>query len=92
MKFSLRIAGRVTSVQVRDSIASLYCLLMTEKEMSPGQCEGFIQDAVYKIAGTWTGNGRGLGSYVTDKLVESMLEGEDLEEHKRLLKHFEGTS
>jgi len=86
MKISLRIAGRVTSVQVRDSIASLYCTVRGHDGISTRQCWHLIQDAVHKAAGSWNGNGKGLGGFVTDSLIADILEGDMSLEYQRLCK------
>jgi len=76
MKVSTRINGRVTSINVRDSICALHYVICGERDKL---VYDHILDTCHTIINTWDGTtGKGLSSYITDTMVLDLLEPEDL--------------
>ena len=90
MKISIRLQGRVTSVQIKSSIATLYCMVFGEDGIDERKAEALVQDAVYEISQKWRGNGRGFSTFVTDCMIEQMIDSEELFEYRRLNRFFGG--
>lgn len=75
MKISTRINGRVTSINVRDSVCALHYVICSEEESSP---ENHILDTCHQIISTWRGQtARGLSSFICDAMIEQLLSTQD---------------
>lgn len=73
MKVSTRINGRVTSINVRDSVCALHYIICGSDSLD--QVENHVLDTCHDIISTWEGDtGRGLSSYITDKMLEDLLD------------------
>ena len=85
MKISTRINGRVTSINVRDSILALHFIINGE-----GVPEDHALDTCHNIISHWKGNtGKGLSSFITDAIIEDVLSEDDLEEFIKIKKRFQ---
>ncbi len=83
MKVSARINGRVTSVTVRNSICALHYLICSEDGKD---AYDHVLDTCHGIIDTWAGDtGKGLSSYITDKMVEDLLEDTEQEQYLDLI-------
>ena len=82
MKISTRINGRVTSINVRDSVGALHFLVCGDFERHTGK-QGplnHVRDACHDIISSWKGDtGKGLTSYITDKMLEDVVASEDIQ-------------
>lgn len=75
MKISTRINGRVTSVNVRNSVCALHHIICGEGK----KLENHILDTCHDIITEWEGEtGRGLSGYIADKMLEQMLDDSDV--------------
>ena len=84
MKVSTRINGRVTSVNVRDSVCALHYVICGSDSLD--QVENHVLDTCHDIISTWKGTtARGLSSYITDKMVEDLLDTDDVPNYKQTL-------
>lgn len=82
MKISARIKGRVTSLQVRSSVAALYCLITNDTDKDP---HSYMLDTVHKILDKWEGDtARGLSSFITDELIKKLIDKGDRKEYKQI--------
>jgi nucleoid-associated protein YejK len=84
MKVSARIAGRVTSISVRDSICAAHFLINGKQGT---KVHDHVSDFIYSSLGVWNGDGgKGLSGFVQDRMIVDMLAEEDLEEFKNILR------
>ena len=75
MKISTRINGRVTSINVRDSICALHYVICADENKKP---ENHVLDTCHTIISTWKGQtARGLSGFICDKMIEDLLDGTD---------------
>ncbi len=85
MKVSTRINGRVTSINVRDSVCAIHHIICGD----PGgkKVEDHVLDTCHDIIDTWEGDtARGLSGYITDSMLKSMLDPEDMQLFNQTLK------
>jgi len=81
MKVSTRINGRVTSINVRNTICSLHYIICSNDsdEDNSNDVYGHVLDTCHTIISTWKGKtGKGLSGYITDQMLEDLLDQEDL--------------
>ena len=75
MKISTRINGRVTSVKLKDSICALHYLILGSDERIYEHC----LDTCHTLIGKWRGDSaRGLSTYISDKMIEEIIQSNDL--------------
>lgn len=87
MKASVRIGGKVTSLQVRSSVLAMYYILTGEGK-DPHQ---HSLEVINAIVEKWKGSdARGLSSFITDAILEQMLEREDLPLYRNVYDRLEG--
>lgn len=77
MKVSTRINGRVTSIKVKDSVLALHWLINADPK-TPIQDHAL--DTCNDIMQKWNGTtGKGCSQFITDTILEQMLEPEDVQ-------------
>jgi len=89
MKISTRINGRVTSINVRNSILALHFIITGE-----GNPQDHALDTCHTIISQWDGTtAKGLSSFITDKIIEDVLSAslsaEDLKEFNQIKERFQ---
>lgn len=86
MKLSLRINGRVTSIQLRDSVAALHYLL---SDVSV-DINHHISNKAYEFMRKWPNeNARGLSGHITDLLLQELVHLDEQKEYTNILKSLE---
>lgn len=88
MKVSTRINGRVTSINVRNTVCALHQIICGDPNGK--NIEGHILDTCHGIISTWKGaTGKGLSGYITDKMLEDLIDTNDLELYNTTLRRLE---
>lgn len=87
MRISVRIASVVTSLSIKKNLIALW-ILLGEEELSEGseQVKRLLTDFVYECLDQWDHcTAKGFSDFVSDKLIESILEVDDYNSYKRIL-------
>ena len=87
MKISTRINGRVTSINVRNSVCALHYIICCE---GVKKLENHVLDTCHDIISTWKGaTARGLSSYITDQMLEQLLDDADKDNFHETIQRLE---
>ena len=88
MKISTRINGRVTSISVKDSICALHYIICAANGK---KAEDHVLDTCHSIMTEWKGGtARGASAFITDKIVEDLLEAQDLPKYHETIQELRG--
>jgi hypothetical protein len=83
IRYSMRIDGIVTSIVINRMIVSLFLTLQGEVKNTHDYMLGTISG----ILSTWEGEtGKGLSEYVTKKLLEELLEDDEIDTFRSYIK------
>jgi hypothetical protein len=96
MKVSVRIAGKVTSISVRNSLCALHYMFTASKRPASKKVAQSVQyhvtDFAHKTLTSWPKvTGKGLSGFIQDCMIEDILENEDLKEYKAIMQQIGGT-
>ncbi len=87
MKVSTRINGRVTSIRVKNSVCALHYMVCAPPNKN---IESHVLDTCHTIMSQWEGRtGKGISGFITDKMLEDLLELNDVSEWQAMIKRLE---
>lgn len=90
LRYSIRIAGSVTSISLRRNLVSLWLTLNTDEILKfnsniQDSLNGKIMDFVYKCLNSWNeNNGKGFSEFVSERMIEDILDNEDFERYCKI--------
>jgi len=84
LRISIRISSTVTSLSIKKNLIALWILLSEE---DPKQTKDLITEFVYTCLDKWDKEtAKGFSDFVSEKLIQNMLEKEDYRDYRRILK------
>lgn len=84
IRVSIRISGGVTSLSIRKNLIALWILLSEVYSKDPKE---ELTEFIYKCLDLWKGDtAKGFSDFVSEKLIQSILETEDYIAYKKILK------
>lgn len=84
LRFSFRLSGRSTSITLRKNIVSLWVVLLG---ISTKEYDSEIYKFIEKCINDWGNDtARGLSDFVTEKMIQSILQKSDFVLYKRVFK------
>lgn len=91
VKVSTRINGRVTSINIKDTIAALHYLMLSDRSDNAPidhHVTHHIQDTCHAIITKWNGDtGKGLTGFITDSMILDLLEDKDIARYNKIVKY-----
>lgn len=88
LRFSIRIAGSVTSLSLRRNLVSLWLTLNTQDE-TVGDYQGKVSNFIYSCLSKWDKDtAKGFSDFVSEKMIQDILERRDFIKYKRILSSF----
>lgn len=94
LRYSIRIAGSVTSLSLRRNLVALWLALNSDVSFDKvigtnpgikGSLNGQILNFIYKCLGKWEGNtGKGFSDFVSDMMIADILEDDDFKKYREI--------
>jgi hypothetical protein len=91
LRYSVRIAGSVTSLSLRRNLVALWLTLNTDEIVDfnsgvKGSLNGLVLNFIYKCIAKWKkNNGRGLSDFVSDMMIQDIVDSDDYAKYKSIL-------
>lgn len=91
LRYSIRISGSVTSLSLRRNLVSLWLTLTTDQvrefnSVAKSNLNGKVLNFIYKCLNEWKeDNGKGLSEFVSEKMIQDILDLEDHAKYKSIL-------
>lgn len=85
LRYSIRIQGAVTSISLRKNLVALWLTLNFDDSLKENNLNNFVLDFIYDSISDWKNdNGKGLSDFISDKIIEDILEKRDFEQYQKV--------
>lgn len=87
LRFSIRVAKRVTSISLRKNIISLWILLKETElsEITKDSVNNAVSDFIYDSLNDWNNNnGKGLSDFISERMIQEILEEDDFMTYREI--------
>jgi len=82
-RVSVRVSGSVTSISIRKNLIALWVVM---NDIEPDSIRDSLVDFVYSYLDSWNGEtAKGFSDFISEKLIQSLLEDKDYIVYKRIL-------
>ena len=85
IKFSVRVNGRVTSITLKKNTIALWFMFSPFRN-NEDDILSYVNDFIVDCSDDWDkDDGKGLSEHVTERMIETLLEKDDIRSYQRLV-------